>query len=256
MNDCFAKMNSTYEAIGRPLIDATATYPYLAQSDMELAINWIKRATIFEGTLSEAEASAADLYSAYDKQWKNTDMNGNPVQVIDKDNPEELSNGRVYYVEDLKIPNNVIITRLKQFVYHYENINNPDSLALLFCIRGATGTPKVSEQDAIPTLAANAGADWNSPAFAEYTYTYFAKYRVLEVSSEGDGELSCAFSPVTPYAPYKITEYKIPAGEYTLYLGFRSSAMCTGNVYFATAVPKTAGSNSIPLRPMPPVCKM
>ena len=143
MNDCFAKMNSTYEAIGRPLIDATATYPYLAQSDMELAINWIKRATIFEGTLSEAEASAADLYSAYDKQWKNTDMNGNPVQVIDKDNPEELSNGRVYYVEDLKIPNNVIITRLKQFVYHYENINNPDSLALLFCIRGATGTPKV-----------------------------------------------------------------------------------------------------------------
>lgn len=242
MKDCFTKMNSTYEAIGRPLIDESAEYPYLAQSDMELAINWIKRATIFEGTLSEAEASVPDLYSAYDKQWKNTDMNGNPVQVIDVQNPEELSNGRVYYVQDLKVPNNVVITRLKQFVYHYENITNPDSLAALFCIRGTAGAVKVSDQDAIPTLAANAGADWNSPAFAEYTYTYFANYRVLEATGAEDAtEFSVAFSPVTPYAPYKITEYKIPAGEYTLYLGFRSSAMCTGNVCFATADTQNGG---------------
>ncbi|MCD7711106.1 MAG: fasciclin domain-containing protein [Porphyromonadaceae bacterium] len=249
MQACLATMNETYIGIGKAEQEdpPSPEYPYLGLSDVQLAYNWIKRATIFEGTLSAEEASEDDIYSAFDKQWKNTDQDGNPVQVIDTENPVELSNGRVYWVENLKVPINVLITRFKQFLYHYEYVD-ADSLPYFFSIRGYTSV-KCNEDATIPdlalamigdTAAVNAGAtpDWDCDPFKEFTYTWMSNYRYLRIqnsNSDLDGEFSVAFTPVTPYEPYTIKRYSIPAGEYTLYLGFRSSGACTGNVYFATA---------------------
>lgn len=254
MIECYRKLNETYQAIGRPYVGVidkvnkfseADTFPYLAQKDIELAINWVKRAAFYEGTFGVTEATAPDVYSAFDRQWKNFDQNGDAVQKIDTENPEDLSNGRVFFVKEMKIPTNVVITRLKQFLYHYEKFSDPNDVAKYFCIKGATKV-SVSAGDEIPTLAIQAGQ--NSPAWAEYTYTYFheqenssgkmtPRYTYLSLNSDEtqEGEFSISFSPVTPTGWNSATEYKIPAGEYTLYLGFRAKAMCTGNVWFATA---------------------
>ncbi len=251
MIDCFDKLNETYRAIGRPYLGVKEsvnkfsendTFPYLGQKDIELAVNWVKRAAFYSGTLSAADATAADVYSAYAHQWKNYDQAGNEVQVIDAENPEELSNGRVYFVKDLKIPTNVVITRLKQYLFHYEKISAPEMLAKYFCIKGATRTT-ISDDATIPAPAVNAG-DWTSPAWAEYSYTYFHTnednepvYTYLRSISDDtqEGDFSVSFSPITPDSWNSVVEYKIPAGEYTLYMGFRAKGMCTGNIWFATA---------------------
>ena len=175
IRDCYRKMNETCQAIGRQLAENPPypDYPYLGSAELSLANEWIKRATIYNGTLSAEEASQDDIYSAYNKQWKNTDRDGNAVQVIDTENPVELSNGRVYMVQDLKIPNNVIITRLKQFLYHYGKIASADTTNLYFCIRGEVPDglgPSV--QDEVPSLVVQAGYD--SPAWAEHgPYSHF-----------------------------------------------------------------------------------
>lgn len=242
IEDCYRKMNETCQSIGRALADPAVypEYPYLGAKEISLANEWIKRATIFNGTLSATDASADDLYSAYNKQWKNTDRNGNPVQVIDAENPMELSNGRAYMVQDLKIPNNVIITRLKQFLFHYDKISSADTLALYFCVKGELSC-KTAIMDEVPSLVIQAGPD--SYAWSEFQYSYFPEnedgnpcYTVLDIQKDeaDEGEFSLAFTPITPTGLASVTEYKIPAGEYSLHLGFRASATGTGNVYFAT----------------------
>lgn len=247
IQNCYSKLNETCQSIGRAAADPAIypEYPYLGAKEISMANEWIKRATIFNGTLSAADATADDIYSAYNKQWKNTDRNGNAVQVIDAENPMELSNGRAYMIENLKIPNNVLITRLKQFLYHFGEKQMDADSALYLCVKGAMKVAS-SIQDPLPGLVVQAGYD--SPAWEEHgPYSHFNErdiegvktpcYTVLDIQkNEADeGEFSVAFTPVVPINSTTITEYKIPAGEYSLYLGFRHSGTGTGNVYFATA---------------------
>ncbi len=254
IRDCYRKMNETCQAIGRQLAENPPypDYPYLGSAELSLANEWIKRATIYNGTLSAEEASQDDIYSAYNKQWKNTDRDGNAVQVIDTENPVELSNGRVYMVQDLKIPNNVIITRLKQFLYHYGKIASADTTNLYFCIRGEVPDglgPSV--QDEVPSLVVQAGYD--SPAWAEHgPYSHFEEndkgnpcYVVLHIAKDEESTepFTLSFTPIVPTGMSSVAQYLIPAGEYNLHLGNQASGSGVGNVYFATA---ELGENGYP----------
>lgn len=79
---------------------------------------WILKTAFFNKRYSASEIQTAeqqDLKSIYSTQWRTN------IQKVDAQNPIELSNGIVYNVTKLHIPTNVLIYRLKDFYYYYEN---------------------------------------------------------------------------------------------------------------------------------------
>ncbi len=79
---------------------------------------WILEAAFYRKKYSPSEimtADVQDLSSIYSRQWRTN------VQKVDAQNPIELSNGVVYNITKLHIPNNVIMYRLKDYFYYYEN---------------------------------------------------------------------------------------------------------------------------------------
>lgn len=60
-------------------------------------------------------AEAEDIKSIFNKQWRTN------AHSIDKENPIELSNGIVYNVNKVHMPNNLLMYRLKDKFYYYEN---------------------------------------------------------------------------------------------------------------------------------------
>ena len=79
---------------------------------------WILETAFFSKRYSATEIQTTeeqDLSSIYSRQWRTN------MQQVDARNPIELSNGIVYRVTHLHIPNNVLIYRLKEFFYLYEN---------------------------------------------------------------------------------------------------------------------------------------
>ena len=80
--------------------------------------DWILKTAFFNKRYSASEIQTTeqqDLKSIYNTQWRTN------VQQVDAQNPVELSNGIAYNVTKLHIPTNVLIYRLKDFYYYYEN---------------------------------------------------------------------------------------------------------------------------------------
>ena len=80
--------------------------------------DWILKTAFFNKRYSASEIQTTeqqDLKSIYSTQWRTN------VQQVDAQNPVELSNGIAYNVTKLHIPTNVLIYRLKDFYFYYEN---------------------------------------------------------------------------------------------------------------------------------------
>lgn len=80
--------------------------------------DWILKTAFFKKRYTAEEMQTAevqDLRSIYSTQWRTN------VQKVDTQNPIELSNGVAYNVTKLHIPTNVLIYRLKDFFYYFEN---------------------------------------------------------------------------------------------------------------------------------------
>lgn len=242
LNSCFARLRETYEGIGRVFTEA----------DSLSALLWIKQAAFYSGLLLPAQASEADVYSAFNKQWRNIDQKGNPVQRINTEY-EKLSNAYVYTVDSMKVPMNVIISRLKQYFYHLKSVLSDDYATqrkLYFFGKGVkSGSPSVAVDAELPDPVLNAG--WPSPAWAEYgtvpgvdLFTEFEKkggkyaYTYVNIyGSDDPGEFSASMTPLRPTAlayGAPAEPYMIPAGEYTLHMGVRSKASGMAKVFFGT----------------------
>ena len=80
--------------------------------------DWILKTSFFNKRYTPAQIQTTelqDLKSVFSTQWRTN------VQKVDVGEPIELSNGIVYKVSQLHIPNNVLMYRLKDFFYYYEN---------------------------------------------------------------------------------------------------------------------------------------
>lgn len=79
--------------------------------------DWILKAAFFKKqyTAEEMTDSEEPLSSIFSKEWDTH------VQKVDADNAESLSNGIVYKVKELTLPHNVLIYRLKDYFFYYEN---------------------------------------------------------------------------------------------------------------------------------------
>jgi len=88
--------------------------------------DWILKTAFFNKRYTAADMQTTedqDLKSIYGTQWRTS------VQKVDAQNPTELSNGIVYNVTRLHIPTNVLIYRLKDFFYYYENCTDEQKTA-------------------------------------------------------------------------------------------------------------------------------
>lgn len=199
ISDCFNTLQSTYAKMGKTV----------AKSDSTLAWTWIKQAMFYNGEIADL-TKTIDISSAYGKIWRTT------VQQLDLDNPINMSNGIIYNIKKLKIPNNVIITRIKSLVEYWEYQDaeklypSPDDL---YTFKGMTGNPTVFVADATPKP------------------TILANYVVLQASGivDSNDEFSIEFPPLERYlnaadGKYHVRVMEVPTGEYNLYMGFRASA--------------------------------
>lgn len=81
-------------------------------------LNWIRDVAFYNKRYTADElqnTETEDIKSIFSKQWRTN------VNQIDKENPIDLSNGIVYNVKKIHIPNNVLMYRLKDWFYYYEN---------------------------------------------------------------------------------------------------------------------------------------
>lgn len=81
-------------------------------------LNWIMDVAFFNKRYTVDELQVADntdVNSIFSKQWRTN------AQTLDRSGSVELSNGIVHKVSKLHIPNNVLMYRLKDKFYYYEN---------------------------------------------------------------------------------------------------------------------------------------
>lgn len=96
-------------------------------SDSSKFEEWIVKAAFYDQVLTPEQLEGTeDIYSVSGyRLGENASTDGvqwrPSVQKVDVLNPIELSNGVAYFVTKLKIPNNVVIHRIKNRFYYWEN---------------------------------------------------------------------------------------------------------------------------------------
>ena len=200
IENCFENLGTLYDQFGKEFLE----------TDSLTAYTWIKEA-IFYNRLIE-DVSEGDITSAFGKLWKPS------VQVVDSDY-KRMSNGRIYEVTHLKIPNNVHIDMIKQLFHYWEFVPDAEKDAL-FTLNNVTSIePRDEDRVTFP------------PIGVELTY------RILRFEGDlNDGKLaSIEFTPIMlernedGSTGYKVVE--VPPGEYNLYMGVKHTDHPFINVY-------------------------
>lgn len=164
--------------------------------------NWTFQSVFFDKKLSKSDFEAnIDLNSIFSKQWRTT------VQQVDLENPVSLSNGVAYYVTDMKIPTNVLIYRVKDYMRWYEYLSE-EEMALYFDNENLTFDKmetKVSEWSGWPGVFPN-------------IINRVVRFKTTDAAIK---EYTLNFTAFSYDEKNKVTTpYKIPPGEYDLCLGF------------------------------------
>jgi len=201
IKQCFDDLKQLYGQFGKTFL----------REDTLIAMDWIKNA-IFYDQLVENYGSVEDLISASGEIWRTS------VQQVDM-HYKRMSNGRIYQITHLKIPNNVHIQMIKQLFHYWEYVPDMDKPALFTLSNVTEVTPTNRDHVTFPTLG------------IELTY------RTLLIKGDliAGQPASIDFTPVMLQknqdgsTGYKVVE--VPPGEYNLYLGFRSKSHPFINVY-------------------------
>jgi len=201
IKQCFDDLKELYGQFGKTFL----------REDTLTAIDWIKNA-VFYNQAVENYGSVEDLISSGGKIWRTS------IQAVDL-NYKRMSNGRIYNVTHLKIPNNVHIQMIKQLFHYWEYVTDEEKPAL-FTLSNVTDIAPVNRDNvSFPELG------------IELTYrTLMVKGDLIQGKPA-----SIDFTPIMLQknedgsTGYKVVE--VPPGEYNLYLGFRSSAHPFINVY-------------------------
>lgn len=169
--------------------------------------NWIIRSAFYNKVYSKSELEALenpDLSSIFKEQWRTT------VQQLDLNNPVEMSNGTAYYVSRMKIPTNVLIYRLKDVFYYYDNLTSEEKDTYF-------QTTNLSYQK---TEDKGSHAGWVAAGFPAIPYKV-VRFQLTDSNTK---------SYTLDFTPFKYTEtgatthttspYIVPAGTYTLAVGF------------------------------------
>jgi hypothetical protein len=176
---------------------------------------WIVKAAFYDQILApEQLESGDDIYSVagYELdagastdgvQWRPT------VQKVNTVNPLELSNGVAYYITKLKIPNNVVINRIKNRFYRWENCSAEEKDEYFKWTN--LENPDIYDNGSFGPIG---------PWPAVY-YKCLRAYPTAE-AEEGQLPVSVECTGISLNDDGTVSVAMIPPGEYYLRMGFRS----------------------------------
>ncbi len=168
---------------------------------------WIMKVAFFNKKYTTDQIQTTnvnDLTSIFSAQWRTNE------QKVDVDNPLDLSNGVVYNVTKLRFPNNMLMYRLKDWFYFYENCTDEQKLEYF------KGTNLVFKE------CNTAVAEWTPlagvwPAHSDRVLIYSA-------GDQGDATgFQLDFKPIMLQSGVDgitVVPYRIPPGSYRLAMGF------------------------------------
>lgn len=201
VGNCYSNLQHLYDQFGKPF----------TQADSTIAWDWIMNAAFYDKVIDNY-GMEEDLVSAFGKLWKTTVQGVNPQF-------KRMSNGRIYEVSHLKIPNNVHISAIKQLFYYYEFV--PDEMRdELFTFHNATEVrSQVTDNYSFPNINVSG------------SYTIL---RLFGDNVEGQ-PLAVDYTPVkldkNEDGTTTASVVEVPPGEYNLYMGFQSKNHPFINVY-------------------------
>jgi len=212
ITNCFNELNESYTKMGKTL----------NQADTVLAFKWIREAMFYNGT--NLDFNQLDITSSWSRIWRTT------VQELDLNNPMEMSNGVIYPMKKVKVPNNVMIASIKKLVqyWQFQEYRWPDRRDN-YTFKNAYTDIKEGN-DTVWSITTPELDDTPKPSI-------IPKYIVLQVGGnpESDDEFSVEFPPMEVYMDgldQKARVLQVPVGEYNFYMGFRSSGHPFVDIYF------------------------
>jgi hypothetical protein len=171
---------------------------------------WILEVAFYRQRYTPADMSvnaANHLKSIYDRQWRTE------VQKVDVENMEEVSNGVVYYVTDFKIPNNVLMYRLKDYYYYWENCDDIQKNKY-FVTNNLSGFSCSTDVAAWTPLEGVWPKVENRALNCSYTDTEVGAWSL---------DFTLLKRTLTEEGTYEISPYMIPPGSYRLAMGFKQN---------------------------------
>lgn len=200
------------DVINKAMADANAKLEAWNQNerDREVLRRWILEVAFYRQRYTPADMSvnaANHLKSIYDRQWRTE------VQKVDVENMEEVSNGVVYYVTDFKIPNNVLMYRLKDYYYYWENCDDIQKNKY-FVTNNLSGFSCSTDVAAWTPLEGVWPKVENRALNCSYTDTEVGAWSL---------DFTLLKRTLTEEGTYEISPYMIPPGSYRLAMGFKQN---------------------------------
>lgn len=172
--------------------------------------NWIVRSAFYAKTYTRNELETLenpDLSSIFKEQWRTT------VQQLDLNNPVEMSNGIAYYVTSMKIPTNVLIYRLKDVFYNYEKLTAEEKEEYF----------KTTNLSFSMVEDKGSHTGWPAAGFPAIPYKVL-RFNLTDADTKS---YTMDFTPFqyteTSTTTHTTTPYIVPAGTYTLSMGFEQT---------------------------------
>ena len=175
----------------------------LERSDSILK-NWILKSAFYNRRYTPAQIQTTelqDLKSIYNTQWRTN------VQKVDTSDPIELSNGIVYKITHLHLPNNVLMYRLKDFFYYYENCTDEQKAAYF-------KTTNLNFKECATEVAA-----WSPlPGVWPYHENRIIRFDKPSEIADADG-FQLDFTPIKLNEDGTVRPYLFPPGAYRFAMG-------------------------------------
>ncbi|MBQ8594021.1 MAG: hypothetical protein IJ467_07020 [Bacteroidaceae bacterium] len=169
------------------------------------------------------EASDQTTYKKMDAVWWRP-----AVQVVDVNNPVELSNGMAYYCQEFKIPNHVVIYRVKSRLYELWNNMTLDQQAQYFRWENWVDPMIINDcQGQFDLIATGYNVQWPT--------IYYHNLCAIPSPQAMNDSLPCSVEYdglVWNEQDQMIYECNLPAGEYFLRMGFKHSLQYSLSIAF------------------------
>lgn len=167
--------------------------------------HWILKAAFFNKKYTPEEiqtTDTTDLKSIYGEQWRTN------VQQVDAANPVELSNAVVYKVRRLHLPTNLLIYRLKDYFYYYENCSDTEKQQYFKMFNMAYNSCSTE---------VDAWTPWSG--VWPMVFNRILRLDKNAEASDADG-FELDFTPVMLKGDGSVRPYTVPPGAYRLAMGF------------------------------------
>lgn len=177
------------------------------QREDSIFMNWCFQVAFFKEKYDRSffenpDPTKIDLTSAFGKQWRTT------VNKVDLDNPIPMSNGIAYYMTELKIPQNVLIWRFKEYFKWYERLTAQDKDKYFTLIN------EVFERTEAETTSWSPGPGW--PAVDNTS----VRFRLVNQDlHDATIDYTAFLFESNPNGTYEAKPFLLPPGEYSFHFG-------------------------------------